>query len=440
MPPRRKPTTELLNTPCPDRNKIRNPKTGICVSREGKIGKKILEEIRAAERKSAERKSKSKSPKRKSRELRRRKPTTALLNTSCPDRNKIRNPKTGICVSREGKIGKKILEEIRAERKSPERKSRERKSHERKSRKRKSPPSYTDAIFDDIMKRNKIDITYKQLPFKLEDKIGEGTYGVVFKVTYNGKPAVLKVFKQTYGTVREDELREVYNSLYLSGKKYFPKVYKIFYTNDNNDETQFFMLSEYIEGNPLSKVIHKITDTNKILDIRNQVIKILDWFCDNNVIHADFHPGNILITKNEQLKVIDFGFAYTHNKCDRHMELVNLIAHMHHYKTDKKFMDSFIEYYRDNYYKNDICFTTNLNSFYYWLKKHNIKDLKNAAKDGKFSLKYFELCYKFHVSTHKDYTVKHFNYKKKSTFKIYSNDEEVEVDFNDYKNYFEELI
>jgi predicted Ser/Thr protein kinase len=76
------------------------------------------------------------------------------------------------------------------------------------------------------MKTNKIDITHKQLPFELEDKIGEGTYGVVFKVTYNAKPAVLKVFKETYGNVREDNLREVYNSLYLSGKKYFPKVYE----------------------------------------------------------------------------------------------------------------------------------------------------------------------------------------------------------------------
>ena len=193
MPPKRKPSTELLNTPCPDRNKIRNPKTGICVSREGKIGKKVLEELerqrRAGERKSPERKSperkskspkrksperksrerksperkskspKHKSPERKSREKGRRKPSTALLNTPCPDRNKIRNPKTGICVSREGKIGKKVLEELEQlerqrragerksperkskspKRKSPERKSRERKSPERKSRERKSP-------------------------------------------------------------------------------------------------------------------------------------------------------------------------------------------------------------------------------------------------------------------------------------------------------------
>jgi hypothetical protein len=174
MPPKRKPSTELLNTPCPDRNKIRNPKTGICVSREGKIGKKVLEELeqlerqrragerKSPERKSSERKSKSpkrksperksserksrerKSPERKSREKGRRKPSTALLNTPCPDRNKIRNPKTGICVSREGKIGKKVLEELEqldrqrraGERKSPERKSIERKS---KSPKRKSP-------------------------------------------------------------------------------------------------------------------------------------------------------------------------------------------------------------------------------------------------------------------------------------------------------------
>jgi hypothetical protein len=62
----------LLNTPCPDRNKIRNPETGYCVSREGRIGKKVLEEQRRRALNTGRRSSEHKSPERKVPESERR--------------------------------------------------------------------------------------------------------------------------------------------------------------------------------------------------------------------------------------------------------------------------------------------------------------------------------------------------------------------------------
>ena len=74
---------------CPP-NKILNPKTKKCVSRTGKIGRKLVQG------------SKSKSSAEK------KKPPTKI----CPP-NKIINPKTKRCVSRIGKIGREIIGKIK---------------------------------------------------------------------------------------------------------------------------------------------------------------------------------------------------------------------------------------------------------------------------------------------------------------------------------------
>jgi len=75
---------------CPS-GKIRNPVTGRCVSKEGKIGKSLL---------------KGKTSPRKSSKSRKSKKVT-VSNDCTPD--KIKNPSTGRCVSRTGAIGKKLV-------------------------------------------------------------------------------------------------------------------------------------------------------------------------------------------------------------------------------------------------------------------------------------------------------------------------------------------
>ena len=86
-------------TKCPP-GTIRNPKTEICVLKDGRIGKRIL----------LEQKLKRRSPQSRSRK-------------KCPP-GTILNPKTQICVLRDGRIGKSILLEQKLKRRSPQSRSR----------------------------------------------------------------------------------------------------------------------------------------------------------------------------------------------------------------------------------------------------------------------------------------------------------------------------
>lgn len=84
---------------CKD-NQVYNTASKRCVSKDGRIGKKILKD---AQKKSSE---KSKSPINSNKGR-----INTFLDTPCKDITKIRNPKSGRCVSREGKIGKKVLQD-----------------------------------------------------------------------------------------------------------------------------------------------------------------------------------------------------------------------------------------------------------------------------------------------------------------------------------------
>jgi hypothetical protein len=166
--------------PC-KQNEVYNPISHRCVKKDGKVGKEVLRKMKeAAERKSPERKSRErksperksrerKSPERKSRERKspeiksreRKSPERKSRERKSPERkysesprrrknperksreekkcpeDKVYNPVSHRCVSREGRVGKEVLKKMReaAERKSPKNKSRKRKSPKNKSRK-----------------------------------------------------------------------------------------------------------------------------------------------------------------------------------------------------------------------------------------------------------------------------------------------------------------
>ena len=77
------------------------------------------------------------------------------------------------------------------------------------------------------------------------------------------------------------------------------------------DET-FYTVMEYIEGEDLKKLLlhKKVEDFHRRYDIILRIGNGLHYLHENNIIHKDIKPENILISKNNEVKIIDFGLAH----------------------------------------------------------------------------------------------------------------------------------
>jgi serine/threonine-protein kinase len=71
-----------------------------------------------------------------------------------------------------------------------------------------------------------------------------------------------------------------------------------------------FIVMEYCEGRTLKQIIGKETlSIKKVLDIGIQICEGLTTAHKKEIVHRDIKSDNIMITKEGQVKIMDFGLA-----------------------------------------------------------------------------------------------------------------------------------
>ena len=72
---------------------------------------------------------------------------------------------------------------------------------------------------------------------------------------------------------------------------------------------QDFLVLEYIEGQTLTDAIKKGLTNDVKHRIARQIVDVLAAAHAQGIVHRDLKPGNIMLTKDNQVKVLDFGLA-----------------------------------------------------------------------------------------------------------------------------------
>ncbi|RJT87032.1 Stk1 family PASTA domain-containing Ser/Thr kinase [Cryobacterium melibiosiphilum] len=82
-------------------------------------------------------------------------------------------------------------------------------------------------------------------------------------------------------------------------------------TDDDGSETQVpFIVMEHVDGRLLKDIIREgPIDAKESVRIIDGVLTALEYSHRAGVVHRDIKPGNIMITKSGQVKVMDFGIA-----------------------------------------------------------------------------------------------------------------------------------
>jgi serine/threonine protein kinase len=153
------------------------------------------------------------------------------------------------------------------------------------------------------------------LPLNLFEEIQElknsGATCDTFKVRLYGKWFFLKRLKQEFKT----------NPLYIASfEKEFDLGFHLDHPNIVNyhdkgsDQDGFYIITEYIDGLNLREYIIEnpncLKDKKLISKLVLQLLSALDYLHNNQIIHLDIKPENILITsKGKNIKLIDLGFS-----------------------------------------------------------------------------------------------------------------------------------
>ncbi|MGB9512705.1 MAG: protein kinase [Candidatus Acidiferrum sp.] len=146
--------------------------------------------------------------------------------------------------------------------------------------------------------------------YRILGKLGAGGMGVVYKaldeqlqrtVALKFLPAELSANK----TEREKLLGEARAASALD----HPNIGVIYGLEDTGDGKSFISMG-YYEGETLSRRLARGTPSVRdALDLAIQIASGLAAAHAQNIVHRDIKPGNIILTKDNQVKIVDFGLA-----------------------------------------------------------------------------------------------------------------------------------
>ncbi|HXG61813.1 MAG TPA: SUMF1/EgtB/PvdO family nonheme iron enzyme [Planctomycetota bacterium] len=140
--------------------------------------------------------------------------------------------------------------------------------------------------------------------------LGRGGMGAVYRgrqVSLD-RPAAVKVLKQEL-TANPDFVKRFHREAALLARLTDPHVVQVFGAGEG-DGCHFYAM-EYVEGEDLGSRLKRGQkfSVDEILQVALNVGKALQAAWRHRIVHRDIKPSNILVTRDGQIKVMDFGLA-----------------------------------------------------------------------------------------------------------------------------------
>ena len=144
--------------------------------------------------------------------------------------------------------------------------------------------------------------------YTIVEEIGEGRYGIVYLAKNDENNIV--IIKQ----LKKDMLRETRKKLFYEQKilqslnhPAFPKFIGKF-----KDRYRQGYILEYFDGRDFEDLVEQdryIFTKEEIYHIADELLDLIEILHDNNIAHQDIRLPNVILKKNKDLALIDFGLA-----------------------------------------------------------------------------------------------------------------------------------
>ena len=151
--------------------------------------------------------------------------------------------------------------------------------------------------------------------YEIKRRIGRGAMGVVYEAfdPFVQRTVAIKVMHTT-GTMdhaTEQKMREAFFAeVYSAGRMHHPSVISIYDAGQEGDLN--YIVMEFVDGVTLQEYVTggKKLSPNQVVDIIYQCAKGLDYVHREGIIHRDLKPGNIMLSNDGEVKIMDFSIAH----------------------------------------------------------------------------------------------------------------------------------
>ena len=147
-------------------------------------------------------------------------------------------------------------------------------------------------------------------PYSVVGMVGRGGMGIVYKATdpSHNRTVAIKMILGSSALNQEGRMGLV-REAHSAGSLHHSNIVEIY--DIGQHKGWLYLVMEYLHGAPLSKVI--AAGGNQSVDLKLKILielcNALDHAHANGVVHRDVKPGNIFLTRERTVKVVDFGLA-----------------------------------------------------------------------------------------------------------------------------------
>jgi serine/threonine protein kinase len=151
--------------------------------------------------------------------------------------------------------------------------------------------------------------------YEIKRRIGRGTMGVVYEAfdPFVQRTVAIKVAHSAAAldSVIKQKLREAFFAeVYSAGRMHHPSVVSVYDAGQEDD--LHYIVMEFVDGVTLQDYVTggKTLSPNQVVDVIYQCAKGLDYVHREGIIHRDLKPGNIMLSNDGDVKIMDFSIAH----------------------------------------------------------------------------------------------------------------------------------